>query len=224
MNEFSLVEKAVASGRLPRRVLETAKRRVEKLRLYINEVEAASGVKYPEWYVRPELLLMTGGELQEQAILFSRFVPLSDGESLKLYVEFTLPLIIYGVKDTLTAVVAHELLHYLNFLAKVKDMRVSSSEIGTSVFEAGYLDEEELLSPERVFTQKGSKKITRLLSEKFSGGLNDEKLVERALTGWIKKGLPVVAISPEDNVIKVSIISMLNFVPDESVRRVLNWS
>ncbi len=221
MNVLGPVEAAAAEGKIPRDVLESAKEGVEKLSSCIAKVEKASKVRYPAWYAMPAAVLMSGGELQEQAILFSRFIPVTRGNSLEFYVEFTLPLILYASKDTLTAVAAHELLHYLNFLSKVKEMRISSSEIGTSAFEAGYLDEEELLSPERVFR---SKAIIRLLATKFSGGLNDQPLIKRTITKWVKKGLPVVTISPEDNVTRLSIASLLNFVPDESVKRVLNWT
>lgn len=223
MSELGPVERAVSEGRLPREILDKARERTDKLRECIREVERASSVKYPAWYIRPELVLMRGGEMQEEAIVFSRFMPLSLGQGLGLYVEFTLPLVLYASMDTLTAVAAHELLHYLNFLVKIRDMRVASSQLSTSVFEARYLDEEELLSPERVFGRRRSR-ILRLLSEKFSGGLNDQPLVERAVSRWIKKGLPVVYVSPEENAVRVSLESLLSFVPEESARRVLNWT
>ncbi|MFP3130250.1 MAG: hypothetical protein RXR51_01510 [Nitrososphaeria archaeon] len=221
MDPLVTINESLSKNEIPEDIFKKVSDSVKKVNDVIIQIEKASNIKYPEWYVYPKALVMkapVGGS----SIVYSRFFPFSYENVLYTLVQVTPPLVLYASKDTLLAVMAHEFLHYVNFIAGLKNFSITSEEETTSVFESVFKDEAQLYDEEKVF--KKSKKIKRLLKEKFSGGLNDEALNKKTLARWFKKGLPVDYIYPEGNISRISVISILNFKPEETIKRFLNWT
>ncbi|MFN3622392.1 MAG: hypothetical protein ACK4TI_05825, partial [Nitrososphaerales archaeon] len=59
------------------------------------------------------------------------------------------------------------------------------------------------------------KSLKRLLKKKFSNGLVDERLHKNVLKYWLVKGLPTIRLTPDSNVMKLSIQSILNLKFDQ---------
>jgi len=55
-------------------------------------------------------------------------------------------------------------------------------------------------------------------------GLNDQNLNKRTIKRWFARNLPVEYISPENNVVRVNVSSLLSYTPEESLKRFLNWT
>ncbi len=221
MNPLVTLNESLSKNEIPEDIYKKISYSVKKVEEAILYVEKYSGIKYPEWYIYPKAIAMKT-PVGESSIVYSRFFPFSYQDVLYNLVQVTPPLVLYASKDTLLAVIAHEFLHYVNFVASIKDFAISSEEQTNSILESAFKDEGQLYDEEKVF--KKSRKIKRLLKEKFSGGLNDEALNKKTLSRWFNKGLPVEYIAPENNVSKISVVSILNFKPEETLKRFLNWT
>jgi hypothetical protein len=204
MNPMEPIRKAVNEGKIPAEYESKVELGLSKVTDAVNKVEKSTGARYPLWFISPYSLVMKGGNLYSEAIVYSRFVPISDGSNLLLTVELTAPLVAFGSKDTISSAVAHEFLHYLNFLALLRDRSIRSSGITDEVIESKYL--------------------LRVLKEKFSDGLNDDALNKRTITKWINTGLPTIVMSPSDNQVKLPVAVLMKYVPDEGIRRLLKWA
>lgn len=205
MDPLVLVREAIKKKMLPKELMKDVEKRMSYLEWAVKKVEKATGARYPIWYLTPLVLLMQG-PLGETAILYARNHPIvSEGRGKKIIfaVEFTLPLHLYASKETLLAVVAHEFTHYVELARRINRFELLSAETTSTVFEARYRDVEEALRPELVFGRHRS--IVRLLREKFLDGLSDDALNSRTMKRWVEKGMPVVRISPEENVIRIPV-------------------
>ena len=222
MDPMELMRKAISNGKIPSEYERKIEPGLVKAKDAIKKVEKATGAKYPIWYVLPYAIIMKGGNLDSEAIVYSRFMPLSNENTLLLTVEFTAPLILFGSKDTVASAVAHEFLHYINFLALLKDRRLGSSSPTDHVIEALYADEGELYNADLIYSK--SRYLKRVLAEKFKDGLNDEALNKKTITRWINAGLPTLVISPSENRITISMFAVMNYVPEEGARRLINWT
>ncbi|MGC8569227.1 MAG: hypothetical protein ACP5LW_04410 [Nitrososphaeria archaeon] len=221
MDPLVRINESVQKNELPSEIYEDLVAGANKARDAIAKIEKASGIKYPEWYIYPRAIAM-GRPPSELSIIYSRFFPFSYEGALYTVVQVTPPLILYASKDTILAVLAHEMLHYVNFVASIRSFSVTSDETMTSVFESVFRDENQLYDPEKVFRR--GRRIIRLLKEKFSMGLNDQNLNRRTIKKWFARNLPVEYIAPEDNAVRVNVSSLLSYTPEESLKRFLNWT
>ena len=209
-----LVREAEKKGMIPKAMVEEAEGRMKYLKWAVEKVEKATRVRYPLWYVVPYAMVMED-PFWERAILYARNRPILSGKTLAFSVEFTLPLHLFSSKDTLLAVVAHEFTHYAELVRRINEFEILSSDVSTSVFEATYRDVEESLRPELVFGRHRS--IVRLLREKFPDGFEDEALNSRTIRRWIERRMPVLKISPEENVIRIPVESLASMKLDPSL-------
>ena len=209
-----LVREAAKKGLIPEAMVREAEERMKYLEWAVEKVEKATGVKYPLWYIVPYAMIMED-PFYERAILYARNRPVISKKALSFSIEFTLPLHLFSSKDTLLAVVAHEFTHYAELARRISEFEVLTSEVSTSVFEATYRDVEESLRPELVFGRHRS--IVRLLREKFPDGLEDDALNARTIRRWIRKELPVVKITPEENVIRIPVESLASVKLDPAL-------
>ncbi len=222
MDPMELMRKAVNDGKIPSEYEKKAELGILKVKEAVNKVEKSSGARYPVWFVLPYAVMMKGGNLDSEAIVYSRFMPLSNENKLLLTVELTAPLVLFGSKDTIASTVAHEFLHYLNFLALLRDTSLTSSSSTDQVIEALYADEGELYTADLIYSK--NKYLMRVLNEKFKDGLNDDALNKKSITKWINAGLPTVVISPSENRVALPMAAVINFDPEEGARRLLNWT
>jgi hypothetical protein len=214
LDPFVLLDQAVAQGRLKAALATKVKAKGKTLTGAVKRVEKASAIRYPPYYVEPSLpVATTSVEFGSVGALYARVIPANFEGKLSIIVQFTAPLLLFGLKGTVEAVAAHEFTHYIDLVRRFSKMKLSSDERASTLFESGYADEERVVDPALIFTS--DKRLASLVNKKFSGGLVDEKLNEKVASGWIEKGLPTRRVSPEDNVVNVNVgaIATASFDP-----------
>jgi hypothetical protein len=184
----------------------------------IARVEAASGLKYPYFYVEPSLVVSTSAaEFAHMGIFFARTIPVvGDDKLLRVVVQLTAPLVAYGLKGTVHAILAHEFMHYLELVSRIVKMRVISDEVSGTLFEGRYADAGRLLDERAVF--KSDKMLIKHITTRFPEGFRDFKLEDKAIKFWIQKGLPTLNVPIDSNVMKIPIEAMANLQVDNAVK------
>jgi hypothetical protein len=165
----------------------------------INRIEKASGMNFPLAYVEPSVVI-TNSSSFNYGILFARTIPVISGEHLKVVIQITAPLVAYGLKGTIHAILAHEFLHYLELIRKVSKMDLLSDEISGNLFEGIYSDTQRLFDPRAVFDDKT---LLLHITKKFPEGFKDYKLEDKVVKFWIEKKLPAINITLDTNVVKL---------------------
>jgi hypothetical protein len=211
MNSFDplyKVHNAYRLGQLPQKVYDVIVERFPLVIEGIKRVEEASGLNYPYYYVEPSLVVSTSAvELTAVGILFARTIPVVDThKQLHVVVQITAPLIAYGLKGTIHAILAHEFMHYLELINRILKMKVISDEVSGTLFEGTYTDATRLVEERVVF--KSDPTLIRHVTNRFPEGFRDLKLEEKAIKTWMNKGLPTSKVSLDANIIKIPIETM----------------
>lgn len=215
MEPLFRLEQPEVRARIPTTVMRKITSRLRYLEEGVKRVEKAAGVRYPPYYVEPFLPIMSSElEPSQIGIVYARTLPLEVDGALEIAVQVTAALIAYGSKATLHAVLAHEFLHYASLVKQFSSKELLSSELTSSIFEAVHVDTSGFSKLERIYKDRS---LRRLLKRKFSNGLVDEKLHEKVLKYWIAKGLPTIRLTPDSNVIRLSINSILSLKFDQSL-------
>jgi hypothetical protein len=172
----------------------------------INRIEKASNVRYPVAYVDPSVVVSAGNlNSYEYGILFARTIPVMFDEKFQVVIQISAPLIAYGLKGTIHAILAHEFLHFLELIRKISKMDLVSDEITGNLFESVYSDETRLFEPRAVFTDRT---LLNHITKRFPSGFRDYKLEDKTIKYWIDKHLPKTNVSLDSNTIKLSIESL----------------
>ncbi|MDG7021410.1 MAG: hypothetical protein JRN23_05730 [Nitrososphaerota archaeon] len=199
---FVALDQFVAQGRLKPALAAKVKARGKYLAGAVARVEKATGLRYPPYYVEPTLpVAVTSAEYGSVGAFFARVIPAFFEGRVSIIVQFTAPLVLYGAKGTIEAVAAHEFTHYVDLVRRLSGMSIVSEERATTLFEAGYADEERTISPAKVFAK--DKPLARLVARKFTPNLTDPKLDEKASGSWVGKGLPTRRVSTEENNVRL---------------------
>ncbi|MEM2856093.1 MAG: hypothetical protein QW416_03220 [Candidatus Nitrosocaldaceae archaeon] len=212
MDPLILLTKAYEEGKIENRLYKNILERFRYVKDGITRIEKASKILYPEYYIEPALV--TSRSNNEQGILFARTIPLVIDNRVRIVIEITAPLIIFGLKGTIHAILAHEFLHYLEFISRIIRMDIISDEISYTLFESKYLDTERLLDARTVFNDRA---LIRLLERKMNGELNDERLKRKSIELWLGKGYPIKIIQIEDNITRLPIDAIVNTPIDEGL-------
>jgi len=170
----------------------------------INRIEKASGIQYPVAYVEPSLVI-TSSNSYEYGILFARTIPVMFEEKFQIVIQISAPLIAYGLKGTIHAILAHEFLHFLELVRKISKMELLSDEISGNLFENVYSDETRLFEPKAVFKDR---MLLDHITKKFPAGFRDYKLEDKVIKFWADRNLPKSNISLDTNNVKLSIESL----------------
>lgn len=209
------MEQPDVQARIPKGVMKKINSRLKFLDEGIRRVEKASGLKYPPYYIEPFLPVMSSElEPSQIGVVYARILPLEVGESLEIVVQITAALVAYGSKATLHAVLAHEFLHYASLVKGFSSREILSAELTSSMFETVHVDTGGFSHLEKIYKDRFLK---RLLKKKFSNGLVDEDLHKKVLEHWLAKGLPTIRLTPDSNVTRLSIRSILNLKFDQSI-------
>ena len=171
----------------------------------INRIERASGIRYPVAYVEPSLVVSSSPNAYDFGILFARTIPVSFDEKFQVVIQITSPLIAFGLKGTIHAILAHEFLHYLELMRKISKMNLISDEISGNLFENVYADETRLIEPRAVFKDRV---LLDHITKRFPSGFRDYKLEDKVMKYWIDKNLPKTNVSLDSNTVKLSIGSL----------------
>jgi hypothetical protein len=194
------VKEAHLKGILPDDVFDLVMKRFPLVVSGIDRIEGASGINYPIAYVDPSLVISSSSSY-DYGILFARTIPLIFENQLQVVIQISAPLVAYGLKGTIHAILAHEFLHYLDLIKKVSKMELLSDEISGNLFENVYADSTRLFEPRVVFNDKT---LLLHITKKFPAGFKDYKLEDKTVKFWIKKNLPSTNITMDTNIIKLS--------------------
>ena len=172
----------------------------------INRIEKASGIQFPVAYVNPSVTVTSPDPYSYQyGILFARTIPLIHEGVLRVVIQISAPLVAYGLKGTVHAVLAHEFLHYLELIRRVSKMRVLSDEVSGNLFENVYADRDRLFEPRAVFNDRT---LLLHITKRFPSGFRDYRLEDKAVKLWVEKGLPKDSVSLDANVAKIPASSL----------------
>jgi len=213
---FVIVDQFVAQGRLRPAIASKVKEKARYLAAAVGRVEKATGLRYPPYYVEPALpLAITSVEYGSMGAFFARVIPAAYEGKLSIIVQFTAPLLLFGAKTTIEAVAAHEFTHYVDLVRRLSRMSVLSDSVVSTLFEAGYADEERVVSPSKVFAR--DKPLARLVEKRFAPNLTDPKLDDKVSKGWVAKGLPTRRVTTEENNVRLDMATIARTSFDPSL-------
>jgi hypothetical protein len=221
MNTFDplyKVHNAYRLGQIPQKAYDLVTKRFPLVIEGIKRVEEASGLNYPYYYLEPSLVISVSSvEFTKIGILFARTIPVVDtNKQLHVVVQITAPLVSYGLKGTIHAILAHEFLHYLELINRIIKMKVISDDVSSTLFEGTYADATRLVEERAVF--KSDPTLIRHITTRFPEGFRDLKLEEKVIKTWMNKGLPTSRISLDTNIIKIPIEAMACLKVDQGVK------
>lgn len=197
---------AHSKGLIPDDIYDLTLKRFPIVVAGINRIEKASGIQYPVAYVEPSLVLSSSNSNSyEYGILFARTIPVMFEEKFQVVIQITAPLIAYGLKSTIHAILAHEFLHFLELVRKISKMELISDEISGNLFENVYSDETRLFEPKAVFKDRV---LLDHITKKFPAGFRDYKLEDKTIKFWADRDLPKSNISLDTNNVKLSVESL----------------
>jgi hypothetical protein len=221
MNTFDPLYKvhdAYKVGQIPQKVYNLVMKRFPLVKEGISRIEKASGLKYPYYYVEPRLVIsISAVEFTQMGMLFARTIPVKDNYNhLHVVVQITAPLISYGLKGTIHAVLAHEFMHYLELVNRVINMKVISDEVSGTLFEGTYTDATKLLEERAVF--KSDPNLIKHITTRFPEGFRDLNLEDKVIDRWMNKGLPTTKVPVDTNVIKIPIEAMTHLEVEQGIK------
>ena len=172
----------------------------------INRIEKASRIRYPVAYVEPSLVISSPDPSSYQyGILFARTIPVMFEEKFQVVIQISAPLVAYGLKGTIHAILAHEFLHFLELIRKISKMDLLSDEISGNLFENVYSDETRLFEPKAVFSDRT---LLNHITKRFPAGFRDFKLEDKVMKFWADRNLPKSNIALDTNTVKLSVESL----------------
>lgn len=202
MDHLVKVREAHQNGLLPQDIYDTIMERFELVTQGIQRIEKASGTHYPIFYVEPSAILTSGSDMSFQyGILFARTLPVFFEEKFQVVIQISAPLVAFGLKGTIHAILAHEFLHYLELIRKISKMEMLSDEVSSNLFENTYADSTRLFEARAVFSDQT---LLTHITKKFPTGFKDYKLEDKTEKFWVSKHLPVTNIALDSNTVKLS--------------------
>jgi len=213
LNPLLKVREAFQNGILPKKEYSLIVKRFSNVVSGISRIEKASGVDFPLAYVEPSVTISSSGTNSfEYGILFARTIPVVAKNTLQVVIQISAPLVAYGLKGTIHAILAHEFLHYLELIRKMSKMELLSDEISVNLFENVYADNERLFEPRAVFNDNT---LLSHITKKFPAGFRDYKLEDKVIKYWIEENLPTTKIMLDTNTTKLStdLISKMKLNP-----------
>jgi len=204
---------AYSKGIIPDNVFDLTMKRFPLVIKGINRIEKASGIRYPIAYVEPSLVISSPNpNSYEFGILFARTIPIMFDEKFQVVIQISAPLIAYGLKGTIHAILAHEFLHFLDLMRKISKMELLSDEVSGNLFENVYSDETRLFESRVVFKDRT---LLNHITKKFPAGFRDFKLEDKVMKFWAEQNLPKTNISLDANTVKLSAesLSKIKFDP-----------
>jgi len=199
------VREAHKNGLIPDKIHSLIIKRFEVALSGIQRIEKASGINFPLAYVEPSIVIShpSAGSF-DYGILFARTIPVISNDKLNVIIQITAPLVAYGLKGTIHAILAHEFLHYLELIRKISKMDIVSDEISSNIFE-------RLSEPRAVFDDKT---LLLHITKKFPEGFRDYKLEDKVMKFWMGKNLPVINITMDTNIAKIPATAIANTAID----------
>ena len=212
MNPLKKLSQSLENGVIPESTYELIQKRFHLVSDGIMRIEKASSIKYPTMYVEPSILISGSTNSLDVGILYARTIPLIVHDSIHVVIQISAPLVAYGLKGTIHAILAHEFLHYLELVTRLSKTELLSDEISSNLFENVYSDNTRLLEPRSVFNDN---MLISHITKKFPSGFRDHKLEDKVIKFWIEQKLPVSKISLDTNTVKLNATQLSNIKLDE---------
>tara|TARA_B100000287_G_scaffold151907_1_gene143640 strand:+ start:391 stop:1095 length:705 start_codon:yes stop_codon:yes gene_type:complete len=212
MSPLEKVSKSFENNIIPKPMYELIQKRFSLVSDGISRIEQASSIKFPITYVEPSIIVSGNTASLDIGILYARTIPLVVKNSIHVVIQISAPLVAFGLKGTIHAILAHEFLHYLELMTRLSDNELISDEISSNLFENVYSDNTRLLEPRSVFNDTT---LISHITKRFPSGFRDYKLEDKVLKLWIEKKLPVSKISLDTNTVKLNATQLSNIKLDE---------
>ncbi|MDE1826245.1 MAG: hypothetical protein KGH99_00230 [Thaumarchaeota archaeon] len=200
MDPLLKVNEAHKNGVLSDKIHSLIVKRFDIILEGVSRIEKASGINFPLAYVEPSIVISQPSGSFDYGILFARTLPVIANERVEIIIQITAPLVAYGLKGTIHAILAHEFLHYLELVKRMSKMEMVSDEITGNLFESMYADATRLFEPRSVFDDKT---LLLHITKKFPEGFRDYKLEDKVLKNWIQKKLPTINVALDQNIVKI---------------------
>ena len=212
MEPLHKVYEAFSANLLPKSVFDLINNRFSLVLEGITRIEKASGIRFPVVYVEPSVVLSSAPNSFDYGILFARTIPIFSNNSIQIIIQISAPLVAYGLKGTIHAILAHEFLHYLELISRLSKMNIVSDELSSNLFENVYTDNTRLFESQSVFDDKT---LLQHITKKFPSGFRDYKLEDKVLKFWIGKNLPTLKTTLDTNTVKLDakLLSQLEINP-----------
>ena len=212
MDPLKQINDAKNTGTLPPKIFDLIQERFPIVLSGITRIEKASKIKYPIAYVDPSITVTDNSNSTDFGILIARTIPVTLKNSIEIVIQISAPLVAYGLKGTIHAILAHEFLHYLELISRISKMEIISDEISSNLFENVYSDTTRLLEPKSVFDD-----VTLIshITKRFPTGFRDYKLEDKIMKFWFGNKLPVSKISLDTNTVKLNPNLLANIKFDE---------
>ena len=218
MDQLQRVYEAFTNNLISKDIFELINSRFSLVLEGIARIEKASGIKFPISYVEPSIIVSSGTNSFDYGILFARTIPIFSNNSSQVIIQISAPLVAFGLKGTIHAILAHEFLHYLELISRISKMNIISDEISGNLFENIYSDYTRLLEPQSVFDDKT---LLQHIIKKFPSGFRDYKLENKAVELWIEKNLPISKINLDSNNVKLTAKSISKLKMDPALLKKL---
>ena len=225
INPFILFEKYINEQKLDTKIYYQIMMRRKIIEEAIERVEKITSIDYPDYYIEPSLLIRSSEiEYGQYSILYARTIPICTRQNqIKIMIQLSAPLVLYGLKGTIHAVVAHEFLHYLDFMKKIINFEVNSDTVPQTGFEASFLDGEKTIDYRMVF--KKDRSLRKMIDLRFNQGLNDPRLDKKTRTSWIDKKLPIKHMTIENNYTRLPFYAIANTPIEKHLRmKIMEWA
>ena len=201
MDPLKRIQDAKNDSILPPNIIDLIEKRFPLVISGIKRIEVASQINYPIAYVDPSIIITDNYNSTDVGILLARTIPVVLKDSIQIVIQISAPLVAYGLKGTIHAILAHEFLHYLELVTRLSKMEIVSDEISSNLFENVYSDNTRLLEPRSVFNDTT---LISHITKRFPSGFRDYKLEDKVMKFWINEKLPVSKISLDTNTVKLN--------------------
>jgi len=212
------VYEAFTANLLPRKEFDLINNRFSLVLEGIARIEKASGIRFPIAYVEPSIVLSSTTNSFDFGILFARTIPVFINNMAEIIIQISGPLVAYGLKGTIHAILAHEFLHYLELTSRLSKMNIISDELSSNLFENVYTDNTRLFEPQSVFDDKT---LLQHITKRFPSGFRDYKLEDKVMKFWIEKSLPALKITLDRNTVKLDADSLSRLKIDPTLLKKL---
>jgi hypothetical protein len=204
------LKQAKTDGLITSKIFDLIEKRFPLVVSGISRIQQSSQINFPIVYVDPSIVITDNSNSTDVGILFARTIPVSLKDSVEIVIQISAPLVAYGLKGTIHAILAHEFLHYLELVTRLSKMEIVSDEISSNLFENVYSDNTRLLEPRSVFNDLT---LISHITKRFPSGFRDYKLEDKVIKFWIEKKFPVSKISLDTNTIKLNaaLLSRIKF-------------
>lgn len=217
MDPLARLKEARLQGVLPDKVCDLVLRRFAGIVVPgIDRIERTTGMAYPAAYVEPAAVISPAAQFG-YGVLFARTVPVVVEGDFRVVVQISAPLVAYGLKGAVHAILSHEFLHYLELMRRIHRGDLLSDVVTGNLFESVYADESRTLEPGAVFDDRT---LVSHIRKRFDVGFRDSRLEKKVVEQWINRGLPKISVLPDMNTASIPAESLSSVrLPSETAQR-----